>query len=134
MSIQTIVPNSMKANLKKISKADLELLRKKLLEQQKSLRAQLKLELDNLASYDRPVMSDDISGGAQDSVSQDVQAGLGENAAASLADVHEALQRLDSPEFGVCDICDKPIATTRLKAVPHALTCLKCQTELEKAG
>lgn len=122
----------MKANAHKISKEDLDLLKKKLLEQQTFLIKYLKGELDNLGVSDSENMSDDISGGAQDTISHDIQAGLGENASAELANVQEALARIDSPEFGVCDICDKPIMLQRLKAIPHVSTCLKCQTELEK--
>lgn len=119
----------MKANATKINKADLASLKKRLLEQEALLVSCLKGELDSLAYSDRNLTADDV---AQDTSAQDVQAGLGENASAELINIREALRRIDSPEFGVCDICDKPIAVQRLKAIPHVSTCLKCQTELEK--
>ena len=48
-----------------------------------------------------------------------------------LYQVNEALGRIDDGNYGLCIICKKPIPTTRLKAIPHAQTCLKCQESRE---
>jgi len=118
----------MKSNANKISKTDLVILKKRLLEQQIQLRNQIAGELDTLVTDGS---SDDISEGAQDTAFHNVNAGLSENAAEALALVQEALDRLNSPEFGNCEECGKPIALMRLKAIPWVATCLKCQSELE---
>jgi len=44
-----------------------------------------------------------------------------------LYQVNEALGRIEANEYGLCTTCKKSIPATRLKAVPHAQTCLKCQ-------
>jgi len=44
-----------------------------------------------------------------------------------LAQVGEALRRMDDGEFGVCMECEEPISTKRLAAVPWAAYCLQCQ-------
>ena len=44
-----------------------------------------------------------------------------------LSDVREALARFDKGEYGVCEDCDESIAPRRLKAIPWARTCVKCQ-------
>ena len=45
--------------------------------------------------------------------------------------VNEALERIEEGNYGLCAICKKPIPATRLKAIPHAQTCLKCQETRE---
>src|SRR5471030_3246297 len=42
-----------------------------------------------------------------------------------LYQVNEALGRIEANEYGVCVTCKKSIPVTRLKAIPHAQTCLK---------
>ena len=38
----------------------------------------------------------------------------------------EILNHIDSPDYGICVICDKPIAFERMKAVPSATRCVSC--------
>jgi DnaK suppressor protein len=47
--------------------------------------------------------------------------------------VGEALQRVDSGQFGLCVQCERPIATRRLDVQPWARYCLRCQ-ELADSG
>ena len=49
-----------------------------------------------------------------------------------LYEIAEALKRLETNTFGICEMCSKPIKKARLKAVPFARFCLPCQTEVEK--
>jgi DnaK suppressor protein len=49
--------------------------------------------------------------------------------------VEEALDRLDSGDYGICPACDEPIAEKRLQALPWARYCVKCEEEMgEEAG
>lgn len=41
--------------------------------------------------------------------------------------VEEALDRLESGEYGICLSCDEAIAPRRLKAIPWAKYCVHCQ-------
>ncbi|NNF96435.1 MAG: hypothetical protein HKM94_05870 [Halobacteria archaeon] len=43
-----------------------------------------------------------------------------------LASLRQALQRLDSPEFGLCEICDNPIPLARLVLMPDTRSCVTC--------
>ncbi|MRJ78190.1 TraR/DksA family transcriptional regulator [Aeromicrobium sp. SMF47] len=43
-----------------------------------------------------------------------------------LADIVEALERLDAGTYGVCTVCGRPIAHERLEARPVAVTCVAC--------
>jgi len=44
--------------------------------------------------------------------------------------IEEALDRLDSGDFGVCLACEEPIAAKRLKALPWARYCVTCQESI----
>jgi DnaK suppressor protein len=44
--------------------------------------------------------------------------------------VEEALDRLDSGDFGICLSCEEPIAPKRLAAIPWARYCVTCQEML----
>jgi len=43
-----------------------------------------------------------------------------------LASLRQAQQRLDSPEFGLCEICDEPIPLARLVLMPDTRSCVAC--------
>lgn len=43
----------------------------------------------------------------------------------------EALRRLDSGAYGLCQNCEKPIEEGRLQAIPFALRCRDCQEQVE---
>ncbi len=48
--------------------------------------------------------------------------------------VREALDRIDSGEFGMCEECGQPIGLKRLEAVPWTPYCRDCQEEIESQG
>ncbi|MBI0293868.1 TraR/DksA C4-type zinc finger protein [Streptomyces sp. PRKS01-29] len=45
-----------------------------------------------------------------------------------LTTLDEALERLDSGDYGWCAVCGEPIPAERLEARPTATTCLRCAT------
>jgi len=49
-----------------------------------------------------------------------------------LKEVEDALMRIERGEYGVCLRCNKNIEVSRLRAVPYARYCIKCQEEIEK--
>jgi RNA polymerase-binding transcription factor DksA len=44
----------------------------------------------------------------------------------------EALGRLRDGEYGICEECGEPIAAARLRVMPEATTCVRCQDRLER--
>lgn len=44
-----------------------------------------------------------------------------------LRQIEEALRRLDTGEYGTCMNCEQPVGPQRLRAIPWAPLCLKCQ-------
>ncbi len=49
------------------------------------------------------------------------RAALGE-----VAEVSDALARVDAGTYGICVVCGRPIAPARLEARPFATTCIDC--------
>jgi len=45
--------------------------------------------------------------------------------------INAALAKIESGEYGLCDVCGEPINDARLEAVPTAAFCLKCQKSHE---
>ena len=50
----------------------------------------------------------------------------------ALDEIADALGRLESGTFGLCERCQRPIALARLRAIPAARHCLDCEENLEK--
>ena len=68
---------------------------------------------------------------ATDMYDREFTLGLASNDSELLYQVNEALDRIEDGIYGLCVSCKKSIPANRLKAVPHAKTCLKCQEMLE---
>jgi RNA polymerase-binding protein DksA len=49
-----------------------------------------------------------------------------------LYQIDDALKRIDDGTFGQCQQCNEPITMSRLKAVPYASMCIKCQRAKEQ--
>jgi DnaK suppressor protein len=68
---------------------------------------------------------------ATDMYDREFTLSLASNDRELLHQVDEALARINDGSYGVCSQCKKPIPATRLKAIPHASTCMKCQEKIE---
>jgi DnaK suppressor protein len=68
---------------------------------------------------------------ATDMYDREFALGLAANDRELLSSVNQAMARIEEGTFGICTECKKPIAVTRLKALPYTQTCLKCQENLE---
>jgi RNA polymerase-binding protein DksA len=68
---------------------------------------------------------------ATDMYDREFTLSLASNDRELLYQVTEALLRIQDGTFGECSSCKKPIPATRLKAIPHAMTCMKCQEKIE---
>lgn len=51
-----------------------------------------------------------------------------------LAQVEEALTRVDDGTYGACVRCGRAIAAERLEAIPWAAYCIDCQREIGRKG
>lgn len=57
---------------------------------------------------------------------EEVLSALDDNGLAVLAQVNQALQRMQEGTYGVCVVCGVVIPEARLEAVPYASLCVKC--------
>ena len=48
--------------------------------------------------------------------------------------IDEALHRIDDGTYGVCTVCGQLIRKPRLMNQPFVLTCMECQSEMERAS
>src|SRR5881392_3647401 len=46
----------------------------------------------------------------------------------------KALERLDHGDYGTCQECGRAIGPGRLRVMPEATTCVRCQESLERKG
>ena len=69
---------------------------------------------------------------ASDASEKAVMFGQRESQSGELAEVRDALDRLDSGLFGLCDNCNEEIPIERLRAIPYARLCRGCKSAEEK--
>jgi DnaK suppressor protein len=62
---------------------------------------------------------------------QELALRLGERESAAVAEIDEALRRIDDGSYGNCERCGKPIDERRLEALPTARLDAACQSEIE---
>lgn len=55
--------------------------------------------------------------------------GLGNAARTEIEMVKQAIARIDKGEYGLCQLCGKPISKERLKAIPYSSMCIKCASQ-----
>lgn len=68
---------------------------------------------------------------ATDSYDREFSLGLASNERELIYALDEALKRIADGVFGICEGCKKLIAKNRLKALPYAPLCVKCQHKIE---
>lgn len=84
-------------------------------------------------------LSGDISGYsihmadmATDNYDREFNLGLVSDERKVLLEIDDAVKRIEEKTYGMCPTCRKPIAKTRLNAIPYAKYCIVCQEALEK--
>jgi len=111
---------------------------KKLEHFKKILHAQLR-DLTNQVTDDRAAAIDsaddnakDVVDKSQQDVNQELALQLGEGASRMIAEIDQALLRIDEGTYGKCERCGKEIDERRLEAVPTARYDAVCQEAIER--
>ncbi|MBI3679817.1 MAG: TraR/DksA family transcriptional regulator [Acidobacteria bacterium] len=102
--------------------------RQMLLDKRHEALANLGIKFDTVAKLGRVAEEDQ----AQISHDEFVNLRLNKLDYDKLKLVNEALDRLETGEYGVCERCEEPIPPKRLEAVPWAKYCVHCQEELAR--
>ena len=124
---------------KRFTKKELKDFKKVILKKKEEVLDDFKHITDDTLKKSQKEASGDISGYtyhmadvATDNYDREFSLGLASNERKALYELDDALKRIEDETFGFCDDCKGPIARIRLKAVPSARLCIKCQEKREK--
>ena len=107
----------------------------------KILQDQLRQHTDNVRENQASALEmsaaddgvkDSVDMSLQD-VNQEIALRLGERESQIVADIDQALMRIDEGTYGMCARCGKPINERRLEAMPTARYDAECQAAIESA-
>lgn len=124
---------------KKLNKKELDYFKKLILKIKDKILEEIKHISEDTLKKSQKDAAGDISGYAyhmadiaSDTYDREFSLGLASNERESLYEFDDALKKIEEGTFGVCEECKSLITKTRLKAIPHARLCVKCQEKKEK--
>ena len=121
---------------KGVGKRDLAAIKQSLLARQAELLRDA-IYLANEASRSAPDApgAPDVADYAEigsDCFEQELELGLLENEQKVLEEIGDALMRIETGTFGMCEVCGEPLSRERLAALPYARLCLPCKRKEEQ--
>ena len=124
---------------KKFNKKELVDFKKLILKRKDEILENIKHISEDTLKKSQKDASGDISGYtyhmadvATDTYDREFSLGLASNERNLLYELDDALKKIDEGTFGICEECKSLITKTRLKALPYARLCVKCQEKKEK--
>ncbi|MDP8215806.1 MAG: TraR/DksA family transcriptional regulator [Candidatus Kaelpia imicola] len=124
---------------KKFNKQELEKFKKILMDLKKKVSSEIRHLTEDSIYKSQKDVSGEISSYtyhmadmATDSFDREFSYALANNEQELVYLINEALSRIDSGEYGICELCENSIKRSRLNAIPYAKNCLECQTKEEK--
>jgi RNA polymerase-binding transcription factor len=124
---------------KSYTKVELAKIRKRLVSQKSDALHEIMCIKEDSLGKSQKEASGDLSGYsfhmadmATDLYEREFLLGLAEGEREMLYALDEALKRIDDGIYGVCDECGESVTKQRLKAMPQAKCCIKCQEIKEK--
>jgi RNA polymerase-binding transcription factor DksA len=124
-----------------MTKSELDTFRDRLLE----IRGRLNGDVSHLADEALKARGGEASGSLSnaplhpadlgtDNYEQEFTLGLLQNQEQALADIAEALDRIDKGTFGKCEECGELIPKGRLQTLPYARYCVECARKLQQSS
>jgi RNA polymerase-binding protein DksA len=124
---------------KKYSKKELSEFKKILIKKKEEILDDIQHISDDTLKKSQKEASGDISGYtyhmadvATDTYDREFSLGLASSGREQLYELDDAIKRIEDGTFGICEACKTVITKNRLKAVPNARYCVKCQEKKEK--
>jgi DnaK suppressor protein len=71
---------------------------------------------------------------ASETIGLEIDHSVQQHAELELAELEEAVKRVDIGSYGNCEACGKPISEARLEAIPTARYCIEDQAKHDKNG
>ncbi|TBR20875.1 TraR/DksA family transcriptional regulator [bacterium] len=112
-----------------ISKRDLDAIRKKLSEQRSDVLEAMRRNRAPEVTSD----TGDEADQAQAAMDRDLQFELSDTERNTLDQIEGAIRKIDKGTYGACEQCRQPIETLRIRALPFARYCIRCQSGSERA-
>lgn len=124
---------------KKFAKKELNEFKKNILKLKEGMLEGIKHVCEDTLKKSQKDAAGDISGYtyhmadvATDTYDREFSLGLASHERKLLYELDDALKKIEDGSFGICEDCKSLIAKNRLKAVPYARLCVKCQEKKEK--
>lgn len=124
---------------KKFSKKDLLYFKKLTLKRKEEIIDQINHISEDTLKKSQKDAAGDISGYtyhmadiATDTYDREFSIGLASNERKLIYEIDDAVKKIEDGTYGICEECKNLISKTRLKAIPYARLCLKCQEKTEK--
>lgn len=124
---------------KKFSKKDLVYFKKLILKRKEEVVEQINHISEDTLKKSQKDAAGDISGYtyhmadiATDTYDREFSLGLASNERKLIYEIDDAVKKIEDGTYGICEGCKNLITKTRLKAIPYARRCLKCQEKTEK--
>ena len=119
-----------------IDKKTVQVLEKKLLDEEKRLKEELLSFADRQAKGDYSTRYVDFGDSEDDNVEEyrqhDFNLSLERKFEEELTAVRKALAKIKADQYGLCSQCGQPINPKRLQAYPAAAICMKCSANVGK--
>ncbi len=123
----------------KFNKKELEYFKKLIFKIKEKIVDEIKSISEDTLKKSQKDAAGDISGYAyhmadvaSDTYDREFSLGLASNERQSLYELDDAIKKIEEGIFGICEECKSLISRTRLKVVPFARLCVKCQEKREK--
>jgi len=124
---------------KKFNKKELAEFKKIILKRKEEILDDIKHISDDTLKKSQKDAAGDISGYtyhmadvATDTYDREFSMGIASDERKVIYELDDALKKIEDGTFGVCEDCRSLITKNRLKAVPPARLCIKCQEKREK--
>jgi DnaK suppressor protein len=115
----------------RLNQKDLKRFKKILEENKKVVLNSAKKTLSEELVYDTDDLPDEIDQ-ASSEYNQSLAARLRDREKFLLKKIEDALARIETNTYGICEICEEDISIKRLEARPVTTMCIRCKEEQEK--
>lgn len=124
---------------RKFDKKELAFFKKSILKKKEETIDEIKHISEDTLRKSQKDAAGDISGYtyhmadvATDTYDREFSLGIASNERQFIFELDDALKKIEDGSYGICEQCKGLIPKTRLKALPYARLCLKCQQARER--
>lgn len=121
----------MPSKIDNLTKKEISALKKKLLERKEAIMKKMRQYYQESQEVEANIAQDAVDR-AETSYTKEFLLLLTDAEREQLDLINQALRRIETGEYGRCQICGQPINKKRLEIMPWAPLCIECQQKKEK--